>query len=242
MDTSEKTTMEYRVITARNPKTGDSLLRPRIINRKTLKMRQMIAYAKTAGYVRGQTRDLEGLVGGFIQAIQDRALAGYSINVNDWFIVSGQLKGTVGEDYQLTAANSYHVTITATKDLKATINDFSWHRVDEGVSIKVESLTSPNGVKNEIVQGKSIIANGKNLAFHSEWNDSITVSWVEEGEAKSETLVPSEQSETYFRFNEVTALSTIPAGTTLTFTFKLHATQGGAEQTSTLVVPLVSAA
>ena len=45
--------------------------------------------------------------------MQARALAGYAINVNDWFIISEQLKGTVGEDRQLNAANTYHLTITA---------------------------------------------------------------------------------------------------------------------------------
>lgn len=241
MDTTEKSTLEYRVITARNPKTGGALLRPLVVNRKSLNLRQVVNYAKTAGYVRGQTKDLEGLLGGFIQAMQDRALAGYSVNVNDWFIISGQLKGSVGEDRLLSAANSYHVTITATKDLKATIDDFAWQRVDEGVVVKVESLTSPDGVKDEIILSKSILAIGKNLSFNTEWGDSVTVTWQEDGEDKSATLTPSEQSATYLRFDEVTALSNIPAGTSLTFTFKLHATKDGAEQSSIRTVLLVSA-
>lgn len=241
MDSTTKTTLDYRVVKVLNPQTGETLLRPVIVNRNTLNMKQVVAYAKTAGYVRGQTKDLEGLLGGFIQAIQDRALAGYTVNVNDWFIVSGQLKGTVGEDRQITAENSYRVTLTAAKDLKATIDDFSWHRVDEGVIIKVESLTSPDGVKDQIIKSKAILAIGKNLSYHKDWSDSVSVTWEEEGIVKSATLEPSEQSETYLRFDNVAALASIPADSVLTFTFKLHATEEGAEQTSTRSVRLIAA-
>ena len=241
MNITDKTTMEYRVFTARNPKTGGTLLRPLVVNRSTLNMRQIVAYAKTAGYVRGQTKDLEGLLGGFIQAMQDRALAGYSINVNNWFIVSGQLRGSVGEDRLLTAANSYHVTLTATKDLKASIDDFAWQRVDEGVIIKVESLASPGGVRDEVIKSKAITASGKNLSYHADWGDSVTVSWQEEGETQSAAITPSEQSETYLRFDWIAALAEVPADTYLTFTFRLHATKDGAEQVTSRTVRLVSA-
>ena len=190
--------------------------------------------------MRGQTRDLEGLLGGFMQAMQDRALAGYAINVNDWFIISGRLKGTVGESRQLTDANTYHVTLTATKDLKASIDDFCWTRVDEGAIIKVESITSPNGTKGEITKTKAIVANGKNLAFNAAWGDSVTVSWIEGAETKTLTLTPSEQSGTYLRFDWPTGLADVEAGTELTFSFRLHGGEGGAEQLTTAVAELVA--
>lgn len=242
MDTNEKSTLDFRVIATRNPKTGENLLRPVIVNRKTLNMRQLIAYAKEAGYVRGQTRDLEGLLGGFIQAMQARAKAGYSINVNDWFIVSGHLKGAVGEDRQLSAANSYHVTITATKDLKASIKDFSWNRVDGGASIKVESLVSVGGVKNEIVKSRTLTAHGQNLSYHADWDDTVVVSWTQDGDTKSAKLAPSEQSETYLRFDWPTELAEVPSGTELTFTFRLRETKEAAVQTSVRTVRLVDEA
>ena len=238
---TDKTVMKYRVFTARNPKTGGSLLRPIVVNRSTLNTRQIVAYAKTAGYVRGQTKDLEGLLGGFIQAMQDRALAGYSINVNNWFIVSGQLKGSVGEDRLLSAANSYHVTLTATKELKASIDNFSWQRVDEGVVIKVESLASPGGVKDQIIKSKTITASGKNLSYHEDWGDSVSVSWREGDETRSAAIVPIEQSETYLRFDWIAELADVPVETDLTFVFRLHAEKDGSEQVSTRTVQLVSA-
>lgn len=240
---SDKTLMNYRVITARNPKTGGTLLRPVITNRHTMNMKQLVAYAKNAGYVRGQTKDLEGLLGGFIQAMQDRSLAGYSINVNDWYIISGQLKGTVGEDRLLTSKNSYHVTLTATKDLKASIDDFSWQRIDEGAVIKIESVTSPGGKKGEITKTKAIVANGKNLAFNAAWGDSVKVEWADsEGTAHELALTPSEVAETYLRFDWPTGLADVPDGTELTFSFRLHGGEGEAEQPNTQSAKLIAAA
>jgi len=241
MNNSEKTTMQYSVFTAKNPKTGAVILRPAVTRRNKMNMKQLVAYAKNASYVTGQTKYLEGQLGGFIQAMQDRALAGYSINVNDWFIVSGRLKGTVDETRQLTSANEYHVTITATKDLKASIDDFNWQRVDEGVVIKVDSITSPGGVKGEVTKTKAIVANGKNLAFNAAWGDKVTVTWLEGTTEKTLDITPSEQSETYLRFDWPTGLADVAAGTILTFTFRLHGAEGAAEQGSTLTAELVAA-
>jgi len=240
---AELTSMKYRVITARNPKTGGTLLRPVVTDRNTMSMKQLVAYAKTAGFVRGQQKDLEGLLGGFIEAMQDRGKAGYSINVNDWFIISGQLKGTVGDDRQLTALNDYHVTISASKDLKVDIDNFSWTRVDDmGIIIKVDSLSSPNGNKGEIIKTKAIVATGKNLAFNAAWGDKVVVNWMEGETAKSAELTPSEQSETYLRFDWPTAFADIPVNTELVFSFRLHGQEGAAEQLSRTTATLVASA
>jgi len=237
---ADKTKMKYRVFTARNPKTEGTLLRPVVTSRNSLTMRQLVAYAKSANFVRGQQKDLEGLLGGFIEAMQDRAKAGYSINVNDWFIISGQLRGTVGEDRTLTAANEYHVTITASKDLKVDIDNFSWSRVDDsGVVIKVDNISSPGGKVGEVVKTKAIVANGKNLSYNSAWGDSIKVTYV--GLETPIALTPSEQSESYLRFDWPTALADVPAGTELVFEFKLHGGEGLAEQSALKTVTLVAA-
>lgn len=240
----DKVQMQYRVVSAHNPKDGSTILRPVVTNRNTMTMRQLVAYAQNAAYVRGQTKDLEGLLGGFIQAMQDRALAGYSINVNDWFIISGRLKGQVDETRALNSANSYHVTITASKDLKVDIDNFSWSRVDEGVAMKIESVTSPNGNKDEITKTKVIVANGKNLAFDAAWGDTASVSWVdaETKEPHELALTLNEQSETYLRFDWPEGLAEVPAETELTFRFRLHGEKDGAEQPLSRVAKLVIAA
>ena len=240
----EKVTMKYRVATCKNPKTGGAMLRPIITDRPSMSMRSLVEYAKTASYVRGQTKDLEGLLGGFIQAMQDRAKAGYSINVNDWFIISGRLKGQVDATGTLSAKNEYHVTITASKDLKVDIDNFSWQNVgDDGKSIKIESITSPGGKKGEVTKSKAIVGNGKNIAFNTAWGDSAKVSWTDEdGEAHSLDLTPSEIAETYLRFDWPTGLADVEPGTVLEFSFRLHGKEGGTEKLTDIEAKLVAAA
>ena len=240
----EKVSMKYRVATCKNPKTGGAMLRPIITDRPSMSMRSLVEYAKNASYVRGQTKDLEGLLGGFIQAMQDRAKAGYSINVNDWFIISGRLKGQVDATGTLTAKNEYHVTITASKDLKVDIDNFSWQNVgDDGKNIKVESVSSPGGKKDEVIKTKAIVANGRNIVYNSAWGDEVKVAWTDEdGEAHSLTLTPSEQSETYLRFDWPSGLAEVEPGTVLDFSFRLHGKEGGTEKLTDLSAKLVAAA
>ena len=160
--------LKYKVVAGHNPQTtGGTILRPVITDRPMISLTGIVDYAKTAGYVRGQTKDLEGLLGGFIQAMQDRAKQGDSINVNDWFIISGQLKGQVDQTGQLTAANDYHVTIHASKDLKVGIDQFSWTNVDDtSARVKIEHLQSVGGARDkEIFANAKIMVSGKNLVY-----------------------------------------------------------------------------
>lgn len=238
----DKAELKYKVIAGKNPRTGQTLLRPVIIGRPSMSLRSLVDYARTANYVRGQTKDLEGLLGGFIQAMQDRAKAGYSINVNDWFIIGGRLKGSVDGTGTLTAKNSYHVTITASKDLKVDFDNFSWTNVgNDGKSMKVESITSPNGKKDQVIDTKDIVANGKGLSFDAARGDSVTVSWKEAEETKSLSLEPTEQSETYLRFAWPEGLSGVAEGTVLSFVFTLHGSSDGADRISAREATLVAA-
>ena len=182
---SERARLKYKVVAGYNPKTGGTLMRPVIVDRPTIALRGVVEYARTAGYVRGQTKDLEGLLGGFIQAIQDRAQQGYSINVNDWFIIAGQLTGQVGETGALTEANGYHVGIRASKDLKVGIDQFSWTNVDDTADRpKVEHLQSIGGSRDrEIFAKANIVVAGKNLVYNAA-SDKITASWQEKDEAE----------------------------------------------------------
>ena len=67
---ADKPKLKYRIIPARNPGTGEALLRPVIAGRETLTTDQVVEYALKAGYVRGQFHDMRGALNGFIEAIQ----------------------------------------------------------------------------------------------------------------------------------------------------------------------------
>lgn len=228
--------LKYKVVAGHNPQTtGGTILRPVITDRPTISLTGIVDYAKTAGYVRGQTKDLEGLLGGFIQAMQDRAKQGYSINVNDWFIISGQLKGQVDQTGQLTAANDYHVTIHASKDLKVGIDQFSWTNVDDtSARVKIEHLQSVGGARDkEIFANAKIMVSGKNLVYTAA-SDSIVATWNEVDDdgaivPKSVTLVPDSSGFSTMQIPWSTSMATAPVGTVITFTFTLR--QGKTEGT-----------
>ena len=75
---SNKPKMYYRVRTTKNPFTKEFLYIPHVVDRKTLSLSQIVEYAKTVGYMRGQQEGLEGLANGLIEAMRDRAKAGYT--------------------------------------------------------------------------------------------------------------------------------------------------------------------
>ena len=83
--------------------------------------------------------------------------------------------------------------------------------------------------------------NGKNLAYNSSWGDSVKVTWTEDDEAKELTLTPSEQSETYLRFDWPTGLADVPAGTDLEFSFRLHGAEDAPVKSAKRTAKLVTA-
>ncbi|MGN0846863.1 MAG: hypothetical protein ACI4RA_05705 [Kiritimatiellia bacterium] len=234
--------MKYRVYQSRNPITGNMFLRPVITKRNTMGMKQLVEFAQTAGFVRGHQKDLEGLLGGFIEAMRNRAKAGYTINVDNWFTITGQLRGIVGEDRRLTSANDYHVTIAAAKDLKVDIANFSWSRVDDAVPFaRVERLCSTNGNPGEITRMQGFIVIGRNLSFNAAWGDRLTMSWTEGEDTKTVELTPITQGSDFLSFDWPEVLENVPVGTLLTFTFRLHGAEDAAEQTCTKTAKLVAA-
>ena len=225
----EKSKMKYRVANCKNPKTGGAMLRPIITDRPTMSLKSLVEYAKNASYVRGQTKDLEGLLGGFIQAMQDRAKAGYSINVNDWFIISGQLRGQVDATGLLSDTNSYHVTITASKDLKVGIDNFSWENVgDDGENVRISGLSYVGAPQDkQLKKTVAIWVSGRNLAYVAEAGDKVTINWSEPGEGgtpveKTADIVPTESDFGHMKFDWPTALNDAPVGTEVAFSFRTH--------------------
>lgn len=110
---------------------------------------------------------------------------------------------------------------------------------------RVTSLASPNGNAGEVLKAATIVANGANLAFSVDWGDAVTVKWFEgqdeSAQAKTLEIIPVEQSATYLRFDWPEGLAEVPVGTTLTFSFRLHGGEGGAERLLTKTAKLVEA-
>ena len=180
---SDKPEMFYCVRTTQNTMKNETVYVPYIVDRKTLSLSEIVEFAKTAGYMRGQQKDLEGLVNGFIEAMRDRAKAGYSIAVNDWFLVKGYLKGKLDETQRLGANNEYCVGIKTKKELKLSIDNFSWTCVDSEKPMHITGIFGAAGQSGVINPNGAIVANGTNLACIP--GDTLTLSWVEDGLEKT---------------------------------------------------------
>ncbi len=217
---NDKPKMYYCVRTSPHSVTKEPLHVPYVVDRKTLNLSQVVEYAKTVGYMRGQQEDLEGLVNGFIDAMRDRAKAGYSIDVNDWFLVRGYLRGTLDETQRLGANNSYSVRIKTKKELKLSIDDFSWTCIDSETPMRITGVYGTGGQSGIINPNGAIVATGVHLASTS--GDSLTLSWVEGNVEKTAVCVqPRHVTDISIAFDWPTKTE-ISEGTEVTLTYHLR--------------------
>ena len=219
---SDKPKMYYCVRTTPNPITNEISFVPFVVERKTLSLSELVAYAKAAGYMRGQQKDLEGLVNGFIEAMRDRAKEGYSIDMNDWFLVKGYLRGKLNDAQRLGANNEYRVRIKTKKELKVSIDEFSWVCVDSEKPMHITGIFGTAGQSGVINPNGAIVANGTNLAYTP--GDSLTMSWSDDGAEKTVTCTHAKlNSDLAVEFKWPTKTE-IPEGTEVTLTFRLRRT------------------
>ena len=233
---SNKPKMYYRVRTTKNPFTKEAMYIPHVVDRKTLSLSQIVEYAQTVGYMRGQQEDLEGLANGLIEAMRDRAKAGYTIDVKDWFLIKGFLKGKLDETQRLGANNSYCVRIKPKKDLNVSINDFTWVCVDSEAPMRITGIYGTGGKSGMINPNGAIVANGFHLA--SVPGDSLTLSWKEGDTEKMVVCTPPKDvSEMTIAFNWPSNTA-IPEGTEVKLTYRLHRTP---QSVATVITKLVIA-
>ena len=214
--------MYYRVRTTKNPFTKESMNIPHVVDRKTLSLSQIVEYAQTVGYMRGQQEDLEGLANGLIEAMRDRAKAGYTIDVKDWFLIKGFLKGKLDETQRLGANNSYCVRIKTKKELKFSLDDFSWTCVDSDKPMHITGIFGAGGQSGVINPNGPIVATGTNLAYTS--GDSLTLSWIEDNLEKTIVCAqPRHVTDLSIAFNWPKKTE-IPEGTEVKLAYRLRRT------------------
>lgn len=238
-----KPKMKYRIVRGHNPKTGDPILRPQIAERETYMTDQVVEYALNAGYVRGQFHDMRGALNGFIEAVQQLGKDGKSVNLNDWLRVHGELTGPCDETRRLGAKNGYRVRITALKELKRDVSEFSWTNVDStGIIVRIDSLMyNGSPVDGRIMKTKSIIVTGKNLAFDPS-TDKITLSWKDGEETKTAEIAPTESDYSHMELPWPAELDSVADGTEITFSFRTcGGVEGGEVQLNSKVASVVAA-
>lgn len=219
---SNKFPLDYYIGTFVNPKDGSDIFRPVATNRRTADLPAVVDRAIQGNFVRGKKSDMLGLFGGFCQTMKAMAEEGYILNLG-WFYIGGNLTGTVDETGVLTSANGYRITMRPSKDLKVDISNFSLTNIGiNGVKAKIEHLAWVGSPKDlQIKKGEAIQGTGKNLT----WSEGCTATvayTLTDGSAHTFTMVPTESDFSHLKFAWPTDLDEVPAGTEISFSFRLR--------------------
>ena len=133
-----KPKMKYKTAVMKDPKTKEIIAdkrRPHIVEVRIYNLDELVKFALDNNYIEGAKYELaKGIVKGAIEAERALIQAGNAVSVDGWVKYEPRLKGSVPEKTrQLTAKeNALIVGITALKELKLTLDTFSWQLVDEG--------------------------------------------------------------------------------------------------------------
>ena len=134
-----KTKLQYRTQPCRDLATGGASATkrtPRIVNLRTYNTDELVKFALDNNYIEGAKYELaKGIAKGLIEAERALVKAGNAVSIEGWVRYEPRLKGTVdAEKRMLTAKNRLAMGINALKELKLTLDTFSWQCVDADMS------------------------------------------------------------------------------------------------------------
>ena len=132
-----KVKLQYKTGDMVNPATKQKYTDRRsvhIVNLRIYNIDELVKFALDNNYIEGAKYELaKGILKGAIEAERALLLAGNAVSIDGWVKYEPSLKGSVSADKRmLTKDNSLAVTIRALKELKMSLDTFSWQLADEG--------------------------------------------------------------------------------------------------------------
>ena len=108
--------------------------RPYITGLRIYNIDELVKFALDNNYIEGAKYELaKGILKGAVEAERALVNAGNAVAIDGWVKYEPRLKGSVSNDTRaLTKDNSLVMGITALKELKLTLDTFSWQLADEG--------------------------------------------------------------------------------------------------------------
>ena len=175
-----KANMPFKTQPIRNMKTGmeDTKKRtPRLVNVKSYNLDALVEFALDNNYIEGAKYELaKGIVKGVIEAQRALVKMGNAVSIDAWVKYEPRLRGSVDAiKRQITGDNQIIVGVTALKELKLALDDFSFTCIDDDLKPKgeipaIEYLYSA-GHEDEhdaIYEGAAFALKGTNLATAAE--------------------------------------------------------------------------
>ena len=217
--------IKYRVIPLKHPVSGEKLLRPVVVERPLYSLSRTVEFALKGGYIRGQKYDAIGTILGFLEAIKYLDRQGNAVVVDDWLRFHGELTGYVDEETRrLGPENGYRMVVTPLRNFKGKLKDYGFENADnlEG-RLAVQAITGNKCPIDVILPGERIMVKGRHLQYSAARGDSVTASWTgADGATRTVRLEPEWGSEPAMDLGKPEALAALPAGTEVTFTFRIH--------------------
>ena len=138
-----KAIMPFKTQAIRNIKTGledTRISRPRLVNVKSYNLDGLVKFALGNNYIEGAKYELaKGIVKGVIEAQRELVRQGNAVSIDGWVKYEPRLKGSVdAKKRTLTSENQIIVGVTALKELKLALSDFSFTCIDEDLKPKDE--------------------------------------------------------------------------------------------------------
>lgn len=131
-----KADMQFKTQPIRNLKTGlvDTRKRKaRLANVKSYNLDALVEFSLDNNYIEGAKYELaKGIVKGVIEAERALVKMGNAVSIDGWVKLEPRLKGSVdAKKRQITSDNQIIVGVTALKEMKLSLGDFSFRCIDD---------------------------------------------------------------------------------------------------------------
>ena len=175
-----KANMPFKTQPIRNMKTGmeDTKKRtPRLVNVKSYNLDALVEFALDNNYIEGAKYELaKGIVKGVIEAQRALVKMGNAVSIDAWVKYEPRLRGSVDAiKRQITGDNQIIVGVTALRELKLALDDFSFRCIDDDLKPKgdvpaIEYLYSAGHEEEHdaLYEGAAFALKGTNLATAAE--------------------------------------------------------------------------
>ena len=143
-----KTKMQYRTSPMTNLRSGQTSAtkrRPHIVNVRMYNEDELVRFALDNNYIEGAKYELaKGIVKGVVEAERALISAGNAVRIDGWMKYEPRLKGSVdAEKRTLSKSNTLIIGIRALKEMKLSLDSFSWQCVDEGGAADTPTGNAP---------------------------------------------------------------------------------------------------
>lgn len=244
---NKKTPLKYTVHAVNNVRTGKKSNRAFVITNETISLDRFCRIlSEDYGAMLGKELYIKGFISSIMEAILEQLKAGNVVSFDNYFRFSPSFKGGVDPDTGKPDENTaLRIVVQPLKKMKLSIKDFSL--VNQGKMPPEPKISFVYAIAqkikmNQIMHGVGFCVRGRNLTYHAELGDKVTLTYKVAGKTQSVEIVPKEKSLYDMEFDFPAALNDVPYGTKIEIAFHVctdsqRGMYGSAHRKVTLVCP-----